>query len=205
MFTGLVQAVGRVTSLEPTPTGARLTITRLGWENPAQPGDSIAVNGCCLTYAPYPGDGPHDLGFDLVPQTLQLTTLGGLKAGGRVNLEPSLTPSSAMGGHFVQGHVDGTGLVTRIEKSGGQHRVTLQLDVSLIRYIIPQGSVAVDGVSLTVAGLDLAACSFEVALIPTTLEHTTLADLIPGAHVNIEADMLVKAVVHTLKTWGGRG
>ncbi len=204
MFTGLIQAVGRVASATPSPSGSRLMIDADGWHYRPAPGDSIAVNGCCLTHAPQNdkgknGDNPHFLCFDVVQQTLRMTTLGQLKPGERVNLESCLTPSSPIGGHFVQGHVDGVGEVAAVSDRGGEYRLAVCTDEKLIRHIIPQGSIALSGVSLTVAAVDAARHTLDVALIPTTLQLTNLGDLQPGDRVNLEADILAKTIVHYLE------
>ena len=195
MFTGIIQYVGRVESVEPAPAGVRLVIDTTGWDHRAKPGESICVNGCCLTHEAI--DGRSDrFAFHVVHETLRKTTLGFLKPGDRVNLESSLTPLSRMGGHFVQGHVDGVARVEKIEKQGGEHLVTLSVEPRLMRFIPPTGSVALDGVSLTVARCELRENIFTVALIPTTLTQTTLGAWKPGDAVNLETDLLVRAVVH---------
>lgn len=203
MFTGLVQDVGRVVEMVRRDSGARLIVACAGWGERTRPGDSIAVQGCCLTHAPPPeGSAPPDedlLVFDVIAETLRKTTLGELMVGGRVNLEACLTPSTPIGGHFVQGHVDGLATVQRIEASDAEHRLTLGVDDELIRYIVPTGSVALDGVSLTVASVDPAAQRFDVALIPTTLRETTLGELREGDAVNFEGDVLVKSAIHYLR------
>lgn len=203
MFTGLVQALGTVVSRTPDPVGARLVIDPRDWPHRPQPGASIAVNGCCLTHAPGSEnrDTPASLAFDVVHQTLDRTTLGALKPGDPVNLESCLTPSTPIGGHFVQGHIDGVGAVENISTAAGEHRIIIRTDERLIRYIIPTGSVAVDGVSLTIAAVDPASRTFAVALIPTTLRATTLGRLQHGGRVNIETDILSRTVVHYLENF----
>ncbi|MBL8990346.1 MAG: riboflavin synthase [Phycisphaerae bacterium] len=200
MFTGLVQSTGVLESLTPTPAGRRLIVRCPGWDHRPAPGDSIAVSGCCLTVAEPPRASPGGtaLAFDVVPETLDKTTLGALTPGDAVNLEHAVTASTLMGGHFVQGHVDGVGRVDRAETSG-QWRIRIAPPPALMPYMVPKGSVCVDGVSLTIADVRPAECWFEVALIPTTLERTTLRALRPSGAVNIEADVLVKAVVHALR------
>ena len=201
MFTGLVQAIGIVESLTPNPFGARLVIDSRDWSHRPERGDSIAVQGCCLTHAPETpgkGDTPLLLVFDVVRQTLDRTTLGDLKRGDPVNLESCLTPSTPIGGHFVQGHIDGVFVVEKISTSG-EHRVQIRTDEDLIRYIVPTGSVAIDGVSLTIAAVDPPARTFAVALIPTTLRMTTLGNLQPGHRVNVETDILARTIVHYIQ------
>ena len=193
MFTGLVQAQGALADSTPTDAGRRLVIDTGDWGYRPDPGDSVAVSGCCLTVVV--ADGPR-LSFDAIPETLAKTTLGGLAPGDRVNLEHAVTASTLMGGHFVQGHVDGVGEVTKIVTEG-EWRVRVQPPADLMRFMIPKGSVTIAGVSLTIADLDHAEGWIEVALIPETLERTTLGGLAVGDGVNLEADMLVKTVVHT--------
>ncbi len=206
VFTGLIQAVGRILTIEPRPSGLRLVVDPQGWDHRPSPGDSIAVNGCCLTVAEPPGPasasgdgsatGQLALAFDVVAETLSKTTLGSLRTGGRVNLEHAVRADTLMGGHFVQGHVDGVARVARVQADASDWRVALIPPAGLLDVIVPKGSVTLEGVSLTVA--ELIDGGFEVALIPTTLRLTTLGDLRVGDGVNIEADMLAKAVVHFL-------
>lgn len=168
--------------------------------NPAV-GDSVAVGGCCLTVA---GITDRQLLFQAVPETLRTTTLGALEVGRRVNLEGSATPATLLGGHIVLGHVDGVAEVVRVMREG-EHRVRLHAGRDLMQYVSPKGSVAIDGVSLTVAEVNPEEGWFEVALIPTTLTATTLGELEPGSLVNLECDALVKAVVHWIRHYGGGG
>jgi len=202
MFTGLIQASGRIESIQSTAAGARLIVDPGKWTCQPARGDSIAVNGCCLTHAPHDDDPPGRLVFDVVHETLRKTTLGKLTDGARVNLESCLTPSSPIGGHFVLGHVDATGAVVVINTEGGEHQLTIQADDQMSRYVVPTGSIAIDGVSLTVASCVADKNQFTVALIPTTLELTTLGGLNVGDAVNLEGDVLVKAVVHNLPRSG---
>jgi len=196
VFTGLIQAVGRIAAIEPRPAGARLVVDPLGWDHRPSPGDSIAVNGCCLTVAGSPDSASGAMAFDVVAETLSKTTLGSLRAGGRVNLEHAVRADTLMGGHFVQGHVDGVARVARVQAVESDWRLTLLPPAELLDSIVPKGSVTLQGVSLTVA--DLVDGGFQVALIPTTLRLTTLGELSAGDAVNIEADMLAKTVVHFL-------
>lgn len=194
MFTGLIQAVGRVARIDAVDTGARLVIDAGDWEHRPAAGDSIAVSGCCLTFAP--GDTEDELAFDVVHETLRKTKLGKLAVDDRVNLEPCLRPTDRIGGHFVLGHVDTTGSVADIDTEEGEHRVTIEVPAGFVKYLPPTGSVAVDGVALTLAEVDIPERRFTVALIPTTLQWTTLGDLMPGDPVNLEADILVKSLLH---------
>ena len=191
MFTGIVQHVGRITAAEPTPAGVRLTLDPCGWSHEPARGDSISVSGTCLTVVEAR---PGAWSFDVIPQTLARTALGTLASLPRaVNLEHAVLASTPMGGHIVQGHVDGLGRVASIQTSG-QWRVRIEPPEEAARFIVAQGSIAVDGVSLTVADAATDGAWFEVALIPETLARTTLAALALGDAVNIEADHLSKLI-----------
>jgi riboflavin synthase len=182
VFTGLVREVGRVVSFD----GSRLSVES---SLAAAIGDSVSVNGCCLTVV----DGDRrTLAFDAVPETLARTGLGRLDAGAAVNLEPALRAGEPLGGHYVQGHVDGVGRVRSLEPEGGGARMWVDPPAELLRYCVEKGSIAVDGVSLTIADLDEE--GFAVALVPHTLAATTLGTLEPGSEVNLEADVLAKYV-----------
>jgi riboflavin synthase alpha subunit len=187
MFTGIVRERGRVVAADRNGGGVRLRIAAAQTADQAALGDSVAVAGCCLTVAAT-ADGA--LEFDAVPETLARTTLGGLGAGAEVNLEPALRAGEPLGGHFVQGHVDGRGRVAALEAEGEGARLRVELAPELLRYCVEKGSVALDGVSLTIAALTAGAV--EIALVPFTLEHTTLAALRPGDEVNVEVDLLAK-------------
>jgi riboflavin synthase alpha subunit len=204
MFTGIVQAIGRVARLDRHPFGIRLVVDRSGWTPPhgyrPAHGDSICVSGVCLTVVDAT---EQTLAFDVIAETLAKTTLGDLAVGGGVNLEPAVTPNQPLGGHFMQGHVDGVGVVEAIKADADEWRVTIQPPGELMDYIVPKGSVAIDGVSLTIATLTDTA--FDVALIPTTLELTTLRDRKAGDRVNLEADVLSKTIVHYLRRMGAAG
>jgi len=205
MFTGLVQAVGRVLSLEDRDAGVRLLVDAGGWAYEPDPGASICISGCCLTHAPAEGDPAGTLGFDVVAQTLRKTTLGRLETGAGVNLEASLRPCDPIGGHFVQGHVDGLGTVRQVTDEAGDRRLSIDVPrvPTFADYLVPTGSIAVDGVSLTLASVADDGGTFTVALIPTTLERTTLGNLGAGDPVNLEADVLAKAVATCLRRHGG--
>jgi riboflavin synthase len=195
MFTGLVEEVGEVVSAR----GARLVVRAGAVLEGAAEGASIAVNGACLTAVER---GPQRVGFDLGPETLERTALGELSAGDAVNLERPLQLGGLVGGHLVQGHVDGIGTVAAMTREGDTARLRVGWkDDALAALIIPQGSIAVDGVSLTVAALDDSA--FEIMLIPHTLAQTTLGRLRPGERVNLEMDMIGKYVQRFLLLQGG--
>lgn len=187
MFTGLVERVGEVIGIQERSDGARLQIGRpAGWDDVLL-GESIAVNGCCLTVA---GFGEGGLMFDLLRETLDRTNLGGVAAGGLVNLERSLAVGARMGGHFVQGHIDGTGEVTRVEGAGDDTGLSFAISDQGARYLVEKGSIAVNGVSLTVA--DLGVVEFSVWIIPHTKRETNLGELRVGDRVNLEFDLLAK-------------
>ena len=202
VFTGLVQAVGRVERATPGEGSVRLEIDPCGWRPRFEAGESICVSGCCLTLVTVPGPG-EPLAFDAVPETLERTTLGGFGAGTRVNLERSATAQTLLGGHLVQGHVDGVGVVDRVERGEGW-RVRVRAPGGLMEFVSPKGSVCVDGVSLTVAALSPEDGWFEVALIPETLERTTLDERRAGDRVNLECDMIAKTVIHHARHYMGR-
>ncbi len=186
MFTGLIAEIGRVAAIERSEAGARLRIEADLAADLAS-GDSVAVSGVCLT-AVDPGAG----GFvaDVMNQTLALSNLGELEPGAEVNLEPALRAGDPLGGHIVQGHVDGTAAVAEARADGIARRVRFALPAELARYVIAQGSIALDGVSLTVATID--GYEAEVALIPETLERTTLAAAAPGRRLNVEIDLIAR-------------
>ena len=189
MFTGLIREVGRVVSREGGVDGVRLTIEATHTAANAQLGDSIAIDGVCLTVV---ATGADTIAFDAVPETLARTSLGTLDHGSRVNLEPALRAGDALGGHYVQGHVDGVGNVRSVEAEGDGRRVWFDAPAEVLRYIVEKGSITVQGTSLTVANVDEA--GFAVALIPHTLDATTLGALEPEDRVNLEADVLAKYV-----------
>jgi riboflavin synthase len=185
MFTGIVRELGRVEAADATPAGVRLLIAAPLTATGSSIGDSVAVNGVCLTVTEASNG---SLAFDAVAETLRRSTLGGLERGAGVNVEPSLHVGDLMGGHFVQGHVDGVGRVHRITNEG----LEIEAPRELMRYCIEKGSIAIDGVSLTIATLD--EDSFGVALVPHTREVTTLGRAAEGDEVNLEVDMLAKYV-----------
>jgi riboflavin synthase len=198
MFTGLIQDVGTVESLDSGADGATLRIaTSLGSEIAA--GDSVAVNGACLT-ATEPGG--RGFAAEAMNQTLRLTALGDLEAGSRVNLELALRASDRLGGHILQGHVDGIGEVVAVEEDGFARRLRIGLGPDLLRYVVERGSIALDGVSLTVAVLDDRSAT--ASLIPETLERTTLGALEPGCKVNVECDVVAKYVERLVSPFAER-
>jgi len=192
MFTGLVEALGTVISLESIGEQARLVL-----DIPFAPelalGDSVATNGCCLTVAEL---GENGISFDLLGQTLRVTSLGDLKAGDVVNLERALRVGDRLGGHFVQGHVDATGEVIAITEVGQDHVVEVSLPAEIHRLCVEKGSLALDGISLTIAELKAQSAVFWIT--PHTWDHTHLHALKSGQKMNLEADLLAKHVAHLL-------
>jgi riboflavin synthase len=189
VFTGIIRELGRVAAVDGGADGVRLTVEAAGTAAQAATGESVSIAGVCLT-AVSVDDGR--IAFDAVPETLRRTTLGRLAAGDNVNIEPALRAGEPLGGHYVQGHVDAVGRVRSAEPEGGGVRIWIDAPDDVLRYCVEKGSVGVDGVSLTVADLD--DTGFAVALIPHTLEVTTLRALEPGDEVNLEADVLAKYV-----------
>jgi riboflavin synthase len=188
MFTGLVESVGTVISLESKGEQARLTLD-LPFAGELQLGDSVAINGCCLTVADLSSSGTS---FDLLGSTLRVTSLGGLHTGSKVNLERAMMVGDRFGGHFVQGHVDATGQITRLETSGQDHIVAVSLPPQIHRLCVDKGSLAIDGISLTIAELTASDAVFWIT--PHTWENTHLHAAKVGQAVNLEADMLAKHV-----------
>ena len=196
MFTGLVEAIGTVLSLESKGEQARLTLA-IPFAAELALGDSVAINGCCLTVADRSPDGTA---FDLLAQTLRVTSLGGLAAGSIVNLERAMMVGDRFGGHFVQGHVDGTGKITRLEASGQDHIVGVSLPPEIHRLCVDKGSLTLDGISLTIAELTADGAVFWIT--PHTWDHTHLHRAAIGQVANLETDMLAKYVDKLL---AGRG
>lgn len=192
MFTGLIEAVGEISGVKRTAAGIRVRVhTPLGAE--LLPGDSLAVNGVCLTVVSADRTGMH---ADVSPETARVTTLGAVRRGAMVNLERPLRADGRIGGHFVQGHVDGTAPVDEIRPDGDSFWLTVRFPPELSPYIVRKGSIAVNGVSLTVAGVD--SQRFDVQVIPYTWTHTNIRSLAPGDAVNIECDVLAKYVARAL-------
>jgi len=193
MFTGIVREVGRVAGVGERDGGVRLEVDAPGTSAGVAVGDSVSISGVCLTVVSV-SDGR--MAFDAVPETLARSSLGGLEAWSAVNLEPALRAGEPLGGHYVQGHVDGVGVVRAVEPEGNGSRIWIDAPVEITRYLVEKGSVAVEGTSLTVASLDDR--GFAVALVPHTLAETTLGSLEPGDPVNLEVDVLAKYVERLL-------
>jgi riboflavin synthase len=189
VFTGIVRERGTVVSVEGGEGGIRLIVEAPATAQATSLGDSVAVDGVDLTATEI---AHGQLGFDAVPETLRRTTLGRLAPGAEVNLEPALRAGEPLGGHYVQGHVDGVCRVRSVERDGAGLRVTFESPSSLLRYVVEKGSVAVHGVALTVTGVDDE--TFGVALIPYTLSETTLGAIAVGDELNLEVDVLAKYV-----------
>jgi riboflavin synthase len=197
MFTGIVRELGIVEAADGGPEGMRLRVRAQQVAAQAALGDSVSLSGACLTVTEVDGD---TLSFDAVPETLERTSLGRLRPGDALNVEPALRAGEPLGGHIVQGHVDGVGRVLAVPREGDGARLEVEPPPELLRYCVEKGSICVEGVSLTVAALSPR--SFTVALIPHTLEVTTLGGLAPGNEVNLEVDVLAKYVERLLESRG---
>jgi riboflavin synthase len=198
VFTGLIQDVGRVEAVERGDDGARLRIaTKLGAE--VGLGDSVAVDGVCLTATAV---GAEHFETEAMNQTLDVTALGGVDRDGSVNLELAMRASDRLGGHIVQGHVDGVGTVASVGEDGFARRVRVTLGPELLRYAVDKGSITLSGVSLTIAALG--EDWVEVSLIPETLERTNLGNLEPGSRLNVECDIVAKYVERLLAPFAGK-
>jgi len=211
MFTGLIQHIGRVDRIDVHPAGRRLVIDPLGWSHVPGIGDSISVNGVCLTVV-RDAQGKGVLAFDVLHETLRCSTIGELIPDARVNLEHAVRASTLLGGHTVQGHIDCLARVRSItpegggDADGGGGGVRMAFDLldepgKKIRAVIPKGSIAVDGVSLTIAGVSPQERTFEVVLIPATLEGTTLGRVSAGETVNIETDIIARTIAYQLENY----
>jgi riboflavin synthase len=198
VFTGIVRELGRVASAEGGADGLRLVLEAPMTAAATSVGDSVSVNGCCLTAESVDG---ATIRVHAVPETLARTTLARAGTGGLVNLETAARAGDPLGGHYVQGHVDAVGRVQSVEAEGEGLRVFVEAPEDVLRYCVEKGSIAVDGVSLTVA--ELADDAFAVALVPHTLEATTLSTLAPGQEVNLEVDVLAKYVERLLRAREG--
>ena len=199
MFTGLVQKKAIVASTNQTESGVRLVISCIKWETPVEHGESICTSGCCLTVVDfYEEKGNLTLSFDVVPETLRCTTLGTFSEGTQINLERSLRADSLLGGHFVQGHIDGVERVLEIESTvTGERRLRFTLEAVDCDTIISKGSITIEGVSLTIA--EVGDTWFEVVLVPTTINETTLGAVEVGDSVNIESDILTRTIVQVAR------
>ena len=194
MFTGIVRELGVVVSVEEAGGGRALVVRAPETATAADVGHSVAIDGCCLTAASISGE---EISFHAVPETIARTTLGALGAGDRVNVEPAVRAGAELGGHYVQGHVDGVGRIQSVEAEGEGLRVFVEAPANVLRYCVEKGSITVDGVSLTVA--EMTSDALGVVLAPYTLEATTLSVLRPGQAVNLEADVLAKYVERLLR------
>ncbi|MEM7627129.1 MAG: riboflavin synthase [Planctomycetota bacterium] len=201
MFTGIVQTQGKLLTLARNDFGAHLTVGRGDLTTPVAHGDSVCVSGVCLTAIQITND---TLRFDVIAETLDKTKLGDLAEGDAVNLEPAVTPNQPLGGHFMQGHVDGVGEVVGVLDTPEEWRTTVRPPADLMGYIVSKGSIAIDGVSLTIASVSDGG-TFDVALIPETLSRTTLGATGVGDRVNLEADILAKTVVNWLERTASAG
>lgn len=189
MFTGIVEATGTVEHLRATPDGARLELSAVPFAGELSLGESVAVNGCCLTVVEFSAG---IVKFDLLQQTLRLTNLGSLNSGDSVNLERAMQAGARFSGHFVQGHVDGTGSILAWEPCGQDYRLEVSVPAEFHRLIIPRGSIAIDGISLTVA--EIVPGSITMWITPHTRAVTNLLTALPGRRVNLEIDMFAKYI-----------
>ena len=193
VFTGIVREIGRVAEVEGGDDGIALVVDGPATAARVEVGGSVSIDGVCLTVESVDRD---RMAFHAVPETLRRSSLVRLAPGSRVNLEPALLAGEPLGGHYVQGHVDGVGTVRAVDPEGDGARVTVAAPAAILRYCVEKGSIAVEGVSLTIASLD--GEGFDVALIPHTLAETTLGNLEPGREVNLEVDVLAKYVERLL-------
>jgi riboflavin synthase len=198
MFTGLIEDLGIVQEIERGPDGARLRISSV-LAAELELGDSVAVNGCCLTATAVDA---NDFETEAMNQTLQVTALAGIEQYGRVNLELAMKAGERLGGHIVQGHVDGVGTVASVEDDGFARRIRVELAPELLRYVVDKGSITLSGVSLTVA--ELGERWAEVSLIPETLERTNLTEAVAGSRLNVECDIVAKYVERLVAPFAGK-
>ncbi len=189
MFTGIIEKVATIKSVTSTSVGRRFTIDLVDLAEGTNIGDSIAVNGVCLTVSTLNGSIAD---FDVMAETLNVSTIGNLQVGDRLNLERAMAANGRFGGHFVQGHVDGIGTISRIEQQGGQCLIYIQPPKEMFKHMLRKGSVAIDGISLTI--VDITGKQFYVSLIPTTLNDTNLGSRKSGDQVNLEADIVAKMI-----------
>lgn len=198
MFSGLIEGMGTIAAVEERPNGRRFWVDAPVLVSGEQVGDSIALDGCCLTIVAIDDGGRA--AFEAVPETMTRTTLGSWRAGRRVNVERAMRLDQRVGGHLVQGHVDAVGTVAAVAREGDGKRLTIDLPPSITRFVAEKGSLTVDGVSLTVAGTDHVRC--EIALIPHTLDVTTAGSYGPGDRVNLEVDLIARYLARLLDDSG---
>ncbi|HEV2857069.1 MAG TPA: riboflavin synthase [Solirubrobacterales bacterium] len=198
MFTGLIEDLGTVDTVERGADGARLRIAS-SLASEVSEGDSVAVNGCCLTATAVTAEAFET---EAMNQTLEVTALNAIEQGSRVNLELAMKAGDRLGGHIVQGHVDGVGTVVSVEEDGFARRIRVELTPELLRYVVDKGSITLNGVSLTVA--ELGHTWAEVSLIPETLERTNLTDAEPGSKLNVECDIVAKYVERLVAPFAGK-
>lgn len=201
MFTGIVQATGTVVSVTKTTDGLRLVMDPSDWDHIPKLGDSIAHNGCCLTLVAIEGG---NWVYEAIPETIMITTIATWTPGQRINLERSLRMGDGLDGHQVQGHVDGVGTILSVDDSDG-YRIRIGLADMNMKWMVPKGSVCIDGISLTLAAVNDEEQWIEVTLIPETLARTNLGDRSAADGVNIEGDVLVKTIVATMERMQGVG
>lgn len=197
MFTGLVESTGSVATPAIPGSDSRLVLEARAIAAELEPGDSLAVSGCCLTATEIDAEG-GGVAFDLLAETLRVTNLGDLRAGSLVNLERALRADQRLGGHFVQGHIDTTSTVSDFSPVGDDYRLRVDLPAAFRKYVIAKGSIAIDGISLTVAELDDVAGTFTCYIIPHTWRETHLRTMASGQRVNLEFDLLAKYVERQL-------
>ncbi len=197
MFSGIIETIGEIRSGSETPGGMMLVVSAEDYWHGTIPGASIAIDGVCLTVTRI---NRNEAAFDVIVETLRRSTLGDLRPGVRVNLQKALAVGDRVDGHFVQGHVDAMGVVERIDEGPTESMWWFSTDASALPCIIPKGSIAIDGISLTIA--EVRDSRFSVALIPTTLQETTIGRKRVGDRVNIETDILARTVVHALQSLG---
>jgi riboflavin synthase len=199
MFTGLVQRIGIISAIEATSAGKCLKLSCAPWEFPVTEGESISINGCCLTVVAFTMDGEElMLSFDVVPESLAKSTLDMTETGSEVNIERALRADSLVGGHQVQGHIDAIEQILEVTRNEDtETRIRCSMRNVDRDAVVPKGSITIDGISLTIASVDLE--TFEVVLVPTTLRDTTLGKANVGDHVNIETDIIARTVVRVLR------
>ena len=197
MFTGIVQGLRRIADIRVVAGVQRLRVDLADLGRAVADGASVAINGVCLTVAAHGDDWAE---FDVIPETLATTNLGGLRSGTLVNVERSARMSDEIGGHRVSGHVGGKGVVTRIAVVGGDYRLSIRADATLMPYLLRKGFVAVNGASLTISAVAIMAHEFEICLIPETLARTTFATTHAGDELNIEVDAMTQAIVDTVRS-----